>query len=1120
LVFDHDLLDSQMRAQGPAFANRHFRLVEKTNYPLTLYAYAEPRLLLKLAYDEPRFDAAAADRILGWLAQVLAQIARDPDARVGDLALLSTAEAEQVLRAWNATAAELPGAACVHTLIEAQAARTPDAKAVTFRGESLRYRELNERANRLAHQLRGLGVGPDVLVGVFAERSLELVVGLLAVHKAGGAYVPLDPTYPRDRVAFMIEDAQVAVLLTQSHLVGELPRHAARVVLLDAAPETLAAFPSTNPVSGASPADLAYVIYTSGSTGRPKGVMVEHRNVVNFFVGMDARVPRRADTSEVWLAVTSLSFDISVLELFWTLARGFEVVLHRDERKSAAAELQPGRFADRPLAFSLMYFASEDSTARDKYRLLLEGAKFADAHGFEAVWTPERHFHAFGGLYPNPSVTSAALAAVTQRIALRAGSVVMPLHHPARVAEEWALVDNLSNGRVGVSFASGWQPRDFVLAPDAFADARRRMVDGIDQVRRLWRGEAISYPGPKGESHEVRTLPRPIQPELPVWLTAAGSPETFEKAGEIGASVLTHLLGQSLDELVEKLGAYRAAWKRAGHPGDGHVTLMVHTFVGDDDAAVRETVRRPMMDYLGSSLSLIKNFASTWTAFKKRADGAAVTDVDLNDLSAEELEGLLEYSFERYYETSALFGTPERCLAMIERVKELGVDEVACLIDFGVDVETTLTHLAHLDQLREMSQPRRVAAATDASAGELIRRHAVTHMQCTPSLASMLLLDDEARGALGGLAALLIGGEAFPAALAAQLRAASPAEIVNMYGPTETTIWSSTHAVAGRGESIPIGTPIANTELYVLDGRLQPAPPGVAGELFIGGAGVARGYLNRPELTDERFVADPFRTTPGARLYRTGDLARWRDDGVMEFLGRIDHQVKIRGHRIELGEIEAALVAHDGVREAVVIAREDTPGDVRLVAYVIPGHDTATGWNQAATDGAKELREWLRGRLPEAMVPSHFVALDAFPQTPNRKIDRKALPAPVDARSEAATAAPTAAAQPGSDVERSIVEIWREVLQVAHVGTEDNFFDLGGHSLLAVKAHRRLTQVLPRRISITDLFRFPTVRALAQYVADGSTGPSLQQSQDRAELRRSALARRRNQRAGRDGAET
>ena len=1117
LVFDHDLLDSQMRAKGPAFAERRFELFERTNYPLTLYAYAEPALQLRLAYDEPRFDAAAADRILGWLAHLLEQIARDVEQPVGALALLAADEAAQVLRAWNDTAAEVPRAACIHTLIEAQVARTPDAKAVTFRGESLTYRALNERAYRLAHQLRGLGVGPDVRVGVFAERSLELVVGLLAVHKAGGAYVPLDPTYPRDRIAFMIEDADLPVLLTQAHLVSDLPRHRARLVLLDASADALAGFPATNPVSGASPEHLAYVIYTSGSTGRPKGVMVEHRNVVSFFAGMDARVPRAADAREVWLAVTSLSFDISVLELFWTLARGFEVVLHRDERKSAFSPAQTSRHADRPIAFSLMYFASEDGTATDKYRLLLEGAKFADAHGFEAVWTPERHFHAFGGLYPNPSVASAALAAITRRIALRSGSVVMPLHHPARVAEEWALVDNLSNGRVGISFASGWQPRDFVLAPGAYANARQGMIDGIEQVRRLWRGEALSFPGPNGDLFEVRTLPRPIQKELPVWLTAAGSPETFRKAGEMGASILTHLLGQTLDEVAERLRLYRDAWKQAGHPGDGHVTLMLHTFVGDDDDVVRETVRRPMIEYLGSSVGLVRNFASSWTAYKKRADGTTNVDIDIDGLSDEEMQGLLEYSFERYFETSALFGDEDRCLAMVDTLKGLGVDEIACLIDFGVAPDTVLEHLTHLDRLREHAQPQ-VATASE-SVGELIRRHGVTHMQCTPSLASMLLLDDESRGALGSLRALLIGGEAFPSALAAQLRAASSAAIVNMYGPTETTIWSSTHAVEGRGESIsrsgagiPIGRPIANTELYVLDARQQPVPPGVAGELYIGGLGVTRGYLNRPELTAERFVPDRFRGGD-ARLYRTGDLARWRDDGVMEFLGRIDHQVKIRGHRIELGEIESALVAHERVRDAVVIAREDTPGDVRLVAYVIPAEGDAAAWNAASAEEAKTLREWLRERLPDAMVPSHYVALDAFPQTPNKKIDRKALPAPVEARPAAASAGASDSA-PGSDVEKSIIEIWREVLQVERVGTEDNFFDLGGHSLLAVKAHRRLTQVLPRKISITDLFRFPTVRALAEYVTDGSTGPSLAQSQDRAELRKSALARRRGARTG------
>jgi len=1111
LVFDHDLLDSQMRAKGPAFAERRFELVERTNYPLTLYAYAEPALLLKLAYDEPRFDAAAADRILGWLAHLLGEMARDVEQPVGALGLLAAGETERVLRAWNDTAADLPHHACVHDLIEAQVARTPDAKAVTFRGASLTYRELNERANRLAHRLRGMGVGPDVRVGVFADRSLELVVGLLAVHKAGGAYVPLDPTYPRDRVAFMIEDAKLPVILTQSHRAAELPRHAARVVSLDAPAEELAAYPATNPVSGTSPAHLAYVIYTSGSTGRPKGVMVEHRNVVNFFAGMDARIPRTADRREVWLAVTSLSFDISVLELFWTLARGFEVVLHRDERKSAVAAAEPRRFADRAIGFSLMYFASEDGSEADKYRLLLEGAKFADAHGFEAVWTPERHFHAFGGLYPNPSVTSAALAAITKRIGLRSGSVVMPLHHPARVAEEWALVDNLSNGRVGVSFASGWQPRDFVLAPEAFATARTKMIDGIEQVRRLWRGEALSYPGPNGDLFEVKTLPRPIQPELPVWLTAAGTPETFRKAGEMGASILTHLLGQTLDEVAERLRLYRDAWKQAGHPGDGHVTLMLHTFVGADDDAVRETVRGPMIEYLRSSVGLVRNFASSWTAYKKRADGTANVDVDLDGLSDEEMQGLLEYSFERYFETSALFGDEARCLAMVDALKGVGVDEVACLIDFGVATDVVLDQLVALDRLRELSQPPRADVAAE-SVGELIRRHGVTHMQCTPSFASMLLLDDDARDAMGSLAALLIGGEAFPAALAAQLRAASPMAIVNMYGPTETTIWSSTHAVEGRGESVPIGKPIANTELYVLDARQRPVPPGVAGELYIAGLGVARGYLDRAELTAERFVPDPHRGGD-ARMYRTGDLARWRDDGVMEFLGRIDHQVKIRGHRIELGEIESALVAHEGVREAVVIAREDAPGDVRLVGYVIPATGDAAAWTAASAEESKRLREWLRERLPDAMVPSHFVALDAFPQTPNKKIDRKALPAPAEARP--ATVASTGSdAVAGSEIERTIIEIWREVLGVERVGTEDNFFDLGGHSLLAVKAHRRLAQVLPRKISITDLFRFPTVRALAEYATDGSTGPSLAQSQDRAELRKSALARRRGARAG------
>jgi acyl-CoA synthetase (AMP-forming)/AMP-acid ligase II len=310
------------------------------------------------------------------------------------------------------------------------------------------------------------------------------------------------------------------------------------------------------------------------------------------------------------------------------------------------------------------------------------------------------------------------------------------------------------------------------------------------------------------------------------------------------------------------------------------------------------------------------------------------------------------------------------------------------------------------------------------------------------------------------------------------------------------------HEVGPGDESIPIGQPIANNTVYVLDPAGQPVPQGVPGELYIGGAGVARGYLGRPELTAERFVTDRF-GGQGGRLYRTGDLVRWRDDGILEFLGRIDHQVKIRGHRIELGEIEAALGEYPGVREAVVIPREDVPGDVRLVAYLV-----AT--DPDAEPSSRELKEYLREHLPEAMVPSHFIVLERFPQTPNKKIDRKALPAPMDATPRTKTGEGGGA--PASELEAKVLAVWQEVLQLPEIDIDDNFFDLGGHSLLAVKVHRRLNETLERSLAITDLFRFPTVKSLAEYLSDGGTGASLQGSQDRAAMRRQAMAARRGAR--------
>ncbi len=340
--------------------------------------------------------------------------------------------------------------------------------------------------------------------------------------------------------------------------------------------------------------------------------------------------------------------------------------------------------------FSLFYFASaDDGESPDKYRLLIEGAKFADSHDFAAVWTPERHFYAFGGLYPNPSVTSAAIATVTEHIQIRAGSVVLPLHDPLRIAEEWAVVDNLSHGRAAISFASGWQPNDFVIAPQNYTNRKEIMRSGIETVRQLWRGEKVRRRDGNGTEIEVSVLPRPIQRELPIWVTAAGSPDTFRLAGELGANLLTHLLGQNIEQLTEKIALYRNAWREHGHgPGTGYVTLMLHTFIGNSIDEVREQVRGPFSDYLRSSVDL-------WLARKPGQN--------IEDFTEEELADLVSYAFDRYFETSGLFGTPSTCLQMLDRLKAISVDEVACLIDFGVDFDSVLSGLRNLDTLMHLS---------------------------------------------------------------------------------------------------------------------------------------------------------------------------------------------------------------------------------------------------------------------------------------------------------------------------------------------------------------------------------------------------------------------------------
>jgi natural product biosynthesis luciferase-like monooxygenase protein len=1022
-------------------------------------------LTLSCEYDAELLESSTVERLIGHLGNLLAAMASEPGTTLDRLTLLGEAELRRVLVDWNATETEFLKRACVHQLIEAQARRAAEVVAVICRNQQLTYAELNARANQVASHLSKLGVGPDTVVGLCVDRSLQMLVGLLGILKSGGAYLPLDPAYPSERLAFMIEDARLKVLLTQQHLERILPPGGATRVRLDADWDLISSESAENVDRGVAAENLAYVIYTSGSTGKPKGVMIEHRNVLNFFAGMDARIPY--GPASTWLAVTSPSFDISVLELFWTLARGIRVVLFAgDEPRRSSLPSGPAR---RKMDFSLFYFSSEQREGPGgAYRLLTEGARFADEHGFAAVWTPERHFHAFGGLFPNPSVTSAALAMITRRVQLRSGSVVAPLHSPIRIAEEWSVVDNLSHGRVAISFASGWMPEDFTVSPANYGDRKEIMFRHLDLVRRLWRGEQVSLPGALGKEVRIKILPRPVQKELPLWLTAAGNPETFQMAGTLGTNLLTHLLGQSLEEVNKKVALYRQAWKEAGHTGRGHVTLMLHTFVGETQAAVRGTVRGPLIDYLRQSADLIKGYAWAFSAFKHRSDSRDT--VDFTTLPKEEMDAILEHAFNRYFETSGLFGTPESCAEFIEKLRANDIDEVACLIDFGISPEVVLDNLKHLDALRQATSNPSSGEPADYSLPALIQRHDVTHLQCTPSMAGLLLLDERAQDAVGRLQTLLIGGEAFPTALARQLRKLVKGDIFNMYGPTETTVWSTTYQVPADPARVPVGRPIANTEIYVLDHNLLPVPVGIAGELMIGGAGVARGYLGRPELTGERFIRNPFRGNGAARLYRTGDLARYLPDGNLELLGRLDHQVKIRGHRVELGEIEALLNEHPAVRESVVIAKEAATGEKKLVAYLV------------ARDGQRptrhQVRQYLQDKLPEYMVPAEVVFMNTFPQTPNQKVDRKALPAPEAGAHEAGAGFDP----PATAMEEAVAGLWGELLSLQRIGRSDNFFELGGHSLLAMQLVSRVREHFGVDLSLKSLFERPTVAGLAEAI--------------------------------------
>jgi amino acid adenylation domain-containing protein/non-ribosomal peptide synthase protein (TIGR01720 family) len=666
-------------------------------------------------YNTDLFDSSTIERMTGHFVTLLEAIVANPQERISQLPMLTASEQQQLLVEWNNTQVDYAFDKCIHQLFEEQVQRTPDAVAVVFvddRSEASRrvnqqltYHELNYRANQLAHYLQSLGVKADVLVGICVERSLEMVVGLLAILKAGGAYVPLDPEYPQERLRFILEDAQVSVLLTQQKLVEKLPECQAQLVSLDTNWQFISQLPQGNPITNVQASNLAYVIYTSGSTGQPKGVQISHTAVSNFLSAMQQRPG--ITKQDTLLAITTISFDIAALEIFLPMTVGASLVIAR---------------------------------------------------------------------------------------------------------------------------------RDVTL--------------------------------------------------------------------------------------------------------DG----------------------RELFDLLVKSKATI--------------------------------------------------------------------------------------------------------------------------MQATPATWGLLLDSNFQSSDLK----ILCGGEALPGDLVNKLLARS-ASLWNLYGPTETTIWSSVCQLKSSESLISIGRPISNTQIYILDQNLQPVPVGIPGELHIGGAGLARGYLNRPELTQEKFIPNPFIGSRGAerslsggflrselrrdqgsrggeRLYKTGDLARYLPDGNIEYLGRIDNQVKIRGFRIELGEIEAALSQHPHVQASCVIAREYNPGDKRLVAYIVPQPQLILT--------ISELRSVLKSKLPDYMVPSAIVFLESLPLTPNGKIDRRALPAP-----EPSSQSRDKYVAPHTPIEEILALIWQQVLKVELVGRHDNFFELGGHSLLATQLISRVRSSLKVEVALRSLFAAPTIAELA-----------------------------------------
>jgi len=920
---------------------------------------------------------------------------------------------------------------------------------------------LGKRVAIILQTLVDRGVKKNDKVGLCLLRDFDLVAAIFACFKLGAAYIPLDPAYSSDRLFHIIEGAEPKCILSLKPIRQIILNKEIDIpfICLDDISEPLI---SKGYISNPNLEDTAYIIFTSGTTGKPKGIELTHLNLANLLKGFDRSFGQKKQ--QTWLAQTSINFDISVLELIWTVSRGHKIVL---QPSNPLKLLAPENLESKPglMDFSVMFFGA-DKSKDNKYDLLLDTVKFADKNDFKAIWTPERHFGEFGGAFPSPSVLSSALAMLTDKLQIRSGSIVLPLHDPIRVAEEWSIIDNLSNGRIGLSIASGWHPNDFVFYQADYQNRHQIMRDKIADLKKLWKGESIVRKNGVDKDFEIKIRPKPKQEDLPIWITAAGNPKTFTYAGEIGANILTHMLGQSIEQLAENLEIYYNSLENNGYQKeDTKVTLMLHTYIDATEEAAFNNSEQAFKDYLESSIKLMEPMA--------KAQG-----LDINTQRKE----IIEIAYQKFSKENTLIGSPKSCQKMLQKIQSIGVNEVACLVDFGVKHEKVIAGLQKISDTKTLFEANRelydyLEVDKQQTLLDLIESHKIDHIQMTPSQSRMLLnMAQQKKGVdLSSIKQWFIGGEAISKDLIKDLSKITNAKLYNMYGPTETTVWSAWREITP--EDIKIGLPTLNTQLLLLNEFQQEVPLGVVGELYIGGFGLAKGYYNNIELTADRFKIIEDASFGKNRFYKTGDLLRLTQNGTFEFMGRADNQVKINGYRIELEDIESQVTNFPSVKNAAVIVRSSASETKKIVGYL----ETNQNFD------VQSLKQFLNKKLPNYMIPDIFIEIESLPLTPNEKIDRKAL---LEVKLNG-TPTTKSLVLPQTNSEKKLTEIWEETLELAKgtMSTKDNFFDLGGNSFLAINTINQIQQSLNIEISVIDFYKMPNVEDLASYI-DSNTEQS------------------------------